>query len=97
MKDMMDAPRAFIVHVKIDEGRAGLLYATSPELPGLLVAERSRDALLEEIPLVIEALFREQGKTVRVIEAMRAPGSDTLAPAPWVAIPAHIAASAAAE
>ncbi len=89
--------KAFIITIVIEEGKEGLLYARSPEMPGLLVAEKDRDALFDEIPRVIEGMFREMGKAVIIYEAERPRGSDTLGPSPWVAIPALIAANAPAE
>jgi len=90
-------PRAQIINIIIEAGREGLFYARSPELPGLLVAEESLDALSDEIPRVIEGMFHEMGKAVDVYKAERPHGSDALGPPPWVAIPAHIAANAPAE
>ncbi len=89
-----ERPLAVIFHVKIEEGREGLFYATSPEFPGLLVAEEDLDSLLEEVPRVVEAMFKAQGKDVYVIQSGRPKDSETLAPPPWVAIPAQIAARA---
>lgn len=41
-----------------EQGKAGLYYATSPDLPGLLVAESTLEALDEAIPLAIEDMRR---------------------------------------
>ena len=89
--------KVFIINVIIEDGKEGLLYARSPEMLGLLVAERDMDALLDEIPRVIEGIYHEMGIDVKVFESERPRGSETLGPPPWVAIPAHIAASAPAE
>jgi Domain of unknown function (DUF1902) len=41
---------ARIVRVKYDGGDAGLFFATSPDLRGLLVAKRTMDELVEAVP-----------------------------------------------
>lgn len=87
--------RAHIIRIRVEQGQEGLLYVTSPDLPGLLVAAEDRDGLVEEVPKVIEAIFQQEGKPVLVLEAYRPSGSETLEPPPWVAIPAHIAAAKA--
>lgn len=90
------AERALIIRIRVEEGREGLLYATSPDLLGLMVAAEDRDALLDEVPKVIQALLQQEGGQVLVIEAHRPADSETLEPPPWVAIPAHVAAKASA-
>ena len=55
------APRARIVRVKIEEGRTGLFYATSPDLKGLLVAEPTMDALEAAVPQAIADLYAVAG------------------------------------
>ena len=42
--------------INIEKGESGLLFATSPDLKGLLVAANSRKELLDEIPEVIKLL-----------------------------------------
>jgi hypothetical protein len=37
--------KATVVHVKVEEGRTGLFYASSPDMKGLLVAEPTIVAL----------------------------------------------------
>ena len=70
--------RARIIHIRIEAGEEGLLYATSPEMPGLLVAEKDMDALMTEVPRVIKALFEALGDQVVIIETERPIGSATL-------------------
>jgi hypothetical protein len=83
----MTSDRALIVRVKIEEGKAGLFYATSPDLKGLLVAEPTIDALDEAIPGAIAELYEAIcGAKVVVTKA-----KDDSEFYPWVAIPAHIA------
>ena len=42
--------KATVVRVKVEEGKTGLFYATSPDLRGLLVAEPTIDELEKAIP-----------------------------------------------
>lgn len=83
-----------IIRVVVRQGDNSLLFATSPDLPGLHLAETSLDNLLAEAPAVIEALFASNGEHVIVREAVLPPSTDNDAPTHhWAAIPAHIAAS----
>ncbi len=82
-----------IVRVQYNDGDAGLIYATSVDLPGLLAAAPDMDSLREEIPRVIKALFKAQGVDVEVRPG-RAPLGERGAGEPWVAIPTHVAAAA---
>jgi hypothetical protein len=79
--------KATIVRVKVEEGKAGLFYATSPDLKGLLVAEPTIDALDETIPKVITNMYAACGIHVVVTKAQ----DDDPEFYPWVAIPAEIA------
>jgi hypothetical protein len=78
---------AKIVRVKVEEGKAGLFYATSPDLKGLLVAEPTIDALDEAIPRVITDMFAACGIRVIVTKAH----DEDPEFYPWVAIPAEVA------
>jgi len=40
----------------VEEGRAGLFYATSPDVPGLLVAEKTREACEAGVPKALADL-----------------------------------------
>jgi hypothetical protein len=42
--------------IKIEKGRSGLLFATSPEIKGLLVGEPTLHKLLSHVPVAIAAL-----------------------------------------
>jgi hypothetical protein len=75
---------AKIVRIRVEEGKAGLFYATSPDLKGLLVASATLDGLEKEIPETIKALFAADEIEVVVVKVQ---GDD--ASAPWVAIPVH--------
>jgi hypothetical protein len=79
--------RAKIVRVKVEEGKAGLFYATSPDLKGLLVAESNIDDLDIAISKAITDLYAATGETVVVTKAED--GDPEFFP--WVAIPAEVA------
>lgn len=79
--------KAKIVRVKVEEGKAGLFYATSPDLKGLLVAEPTLDALDEAISNVIIDMFAALGVKVVVTKAQ----DDNPEFYPWVCIPAEVA------
>ena len=83
--------KAKVVRVKIEEGKTGLFYATSPDLKGLLVAEPTIEALEESIPKVIADMFAVMG--VNDVAVTKASDSDPEY-FPWVVIPAEIAQAA---
>jgi hypothetical protein len=85
------AMRAEIIRVKIEEGKTGLFYATSPDLRGLLVAKPTVDDLFEAVPQAIADLYAAKGVKVVVTSA-----KDTSDFYPWVAIPAETVHSLAA-
>ena len=74
-----------IVNIDVKEGDAGLLYATSKEVPGLLVAHEDLDALLAAVPGVIEEMHSLSGKNVRVLEIERT--GDEKRSYPWAMVP----------
>jgi hypothetical protein len=82
--------KARLVRVKIDEGRTGLFYATSPDLKGLLVAEPTLDALDEAVRQAIVDLYEVCG--AKVVATKLEDNDDELHP--WVAIPAEVAQKA---
>jgi hypothetical protein len=79
--------KAKIVRVKVEEGKAGLFYATSPDLRGLLVAEPNIDDLDIAISKSITDLYAACGESVIVTKAQ----DDDPEFFPWVAIPAEVA------
>lgn len=86
-----------VILVKIEDGRTGLMFATSPNMAGLRVAEPDLPTLMREIPLVIEALYAAQGKAVRVLDLPHSsefPKHTGLWA--WVVVPAAAARRAAA-
>jgi hypothetical protein len=85
--------RAKIVRVKVEEGKAGLFYATSPDLRGLFVAEPNIDALDIAISKGITDLYAACGVSVVVTKAQ----DDNPDFFPWVAIPAEVAKKVMAQ
>jgi len=79
-----------IVRVEREQGKAGLFYATSPDLKGLLVAEKTSEALEEAIPQAIKDLYAAHGVEVIVSPADEPPEDREM----WVAFPAEIARKA---
>jgi hypothetical protein len=75
--------KAKIVHIQVEADKSGLLFATSADLKGLLVAERTREELEAAIPAAITALYAACGTAVVV--TMLEDGDDEYAP--WVAVP----------
>jgi hypothetical protein len=75
---------AEIIRVKIEDGKTGLFFATSPDLQGLLVGKPTLDELFEAIPQAIVDLFAVgRGVAVKVILAKRL----TQFEHPFVAVP----------
>lgn len=56
-----------MVSIVVEVGEAGLLHATSPQIPELLVTGTSMDELRLAVPEVVEALCSAQGQAVRVV------------------------------
>jgi hypothetical protein len=79
--------KAKIVRIKVDQGKAGLFYATSPDLKGLLVGESTLEALDRAIPTAIADLYLACG--VKVIVTKAEDGEDEYPP--WIAISAEVA------
>lgn len=75
--------KATIIRVRIDQGKAGLLYAQSPDLRGLLVVGETTEELKAKIPGAISDLLKAVGKNVEVWEAE----DGNPAEHPWVAVP----------
>jgi predicted RNase H-like HicB family nuclease len=83
-----------VIGVQIEEGREGLFYATSQDLPGLFVGAPTLDELYDEIPQVIKMLLEHAlGETVAVLPASQS-GEHEHAPHLWAAVRPHMAAAA---
>jgi hypothetical protein len=91
MSDPM--PKARLVRIRCERGRAGLFYATSPDLRGLLVAEPTIESLKNAIPKAIRDMYSASGVEVLVSPAEE-PDDDGQT---WVALPATITREALAK
>lgn len=86
--------RAQIIRVRVEEGKTGLFFATSPDLKGLLVAEPTIDELEATIPQAIAELWdATYGDKVVVTKAK----DNDPQFYPWVALPLAVARRVAAE
>lgn len=79
-------PKAQLVRITYEKGKAGVLYASSPDLQGLLVAEQTIDDLRQAIPNAIRDLYAAMGVEV-VVSPLDKPDDGRT----WVAFPAVIA------
>jgi hypothetical protein len=77
-----------IVHVKIEQGKSGAYFASSPDLEGLMVVSHDRQELIDNmITRYIEDLYRAVGHPV-VASPMEPDDGDEQ---PWVAMPLEAA------
>lgn len=85
------AVRAQIVRTRVVQGEAGLFYAISPDLKGLLVGRPTTEALERAIPQAIIDLYAACGEGVVVsrLDAVEVPEEEA-----WVAFPAEVARQA---
>jgi len=58
--------RDILVRVRYDKGQTGLIYASSPDLKGLLVARRSFEELEIAVPRAITEMYAACGVDVVV-------------------------------
>lgn len=84
---------AQIVRVRLKEGKSGLFIATSPDLKGLLVAEKTVDALERAIPPAIAEMYAACGERV-VVTWINNPADPQRS---FVAFPAELARRALSE
>ena len=85
--------KAKIIRIRIEPGDADLLFATSPDIKGLLVAENNAEALEREIPKAIRDMYAVSGVDV-VVSPVEDDGGDEDNSQPWVAMPADLARAA---
>lgn len=85
---------AKIIHVEYKQGKSGLIFATSPDLKGLLVSERTMAALEASIPAAIVDLYAACGVQVVVTKVEEEEHGGLT---PWVAFPAELARRALEE
>lgn len=76
-------PRSPLKIVKVSIERAeGWYVAKSDDMPGLLVAHTNLDKVWNDVPTVIEAMYRSIGQTVMVCES-EPPKSAASSPDRW--------------
>lgn len=80
--------RAHKVRIEFKQGEAGLIFAASPDLRGLLVAEPTMEEVVAAIPQAIMALYAACGEAV-VVSPMDDSGAED--DGSWVAFPSEIA------
>jgi acyl-CoA synthetase (NDP forming) len=81
-----------VVRILIKQGDAGVLFATSPDLQGLFVAETSLEALEAAIPIAITDMYAVCGENVLVLPVEGC--DDEGATRSWVKVPAEVAQTA---
>lgn len=81
--------KAKIVRVSMDQGKAGLFYAQSPDLRGLLVTAETTEELKAKVPGAIADLLKAVGLDVVVTEAEDGNSRER----PWVAVPKVLVAA----
>ena len=83
-----------VIRVTVERNRDGWYMATSPDMPGLLVANPDESATIEDISTTISALYKAQhGLDVVVREAAWPQANTPNEPSPWVAMRPEIAAA----
>jgi hypothetical protein len=75
---------ARLIRIEFQTGTTGSIYATSPDIRGLLVSRMTLDELAEALPQAITDMYAACGKDVVV---SRAKGEAIVGEA-WVALPA---------
>jgi predicted RNase H-like HicB family nuclease len=77
--------KARIVNIVVEEGRSGVFFATSLDMPNLMVAGQSREDVLAKLPAVIESLYFATGAKVVVSELENNSERDGVSGSlPWV-------------
>ena len=56
------------IRIETKKGETGLVYGTSPDLKGLLIAARDRTQVLRKAPKIIAAMYHATGvETVEIL------------------------------
>ena len=94
---MTDARTVEILTIDIEE-RDGLFYATSPDLPEMMLAHHDIGTVLEQIPVIVSAIYEhERGQQVSVLPAtQRSMKRARPMHRPWAVIPCGPSAQASA-
>ncbi len=78
---------AKVVRIRIMRGNTGLIYATSPDLKGLVVARDTLDELFRAVPQAIQSMYAACGEAVLVSRIADEDGEEES----WVAFPVETA------
>lgn len=88
---MSGALEAKIVHIDFETGKTGRIFATSPEIRGLMIGRRTREELDMAIPQAIVDMYAACGEFVVVTRMENTQQDQNEA---WVAFPAEVARKA---
>lgn len=76
-----------IIRIRVDQHDNGLLCASSPDLPGMVIIHRDLKAIRDDIPNVIRLMLkRAGGRDVEILAAANSEKKPKLI-SDWVAIP----------
>jgi hypothetical protein len=81
---------ARVIRVEFDTGETGRIYATSPDLKGLMIGRHTMGELQEALPQAIAALYEAAGEQVFVLRAT----GDAVDGEAWVTMPVAVAQQA---
>jgi hypothetical protein len=88
---MSGSLEAKIIRIEFDRGETGRIYATSPDIKGLMIGRRSLEELENALPQAITEMYAACGLRVVVSRVAR---DDHAKHDTWVAFPAEIARQA---
>ena len=81
---------AFLVTVHITEEEPNFFFATSPDMPELMLGHDSVQTIMEQLPVVIQRIAEvNTGGTVFVAQLEKT-RDETFLTRPWVVIPAAV-------
>lgn len=82
---------AFLVKVQIkEEEESGLFFATSADMPELMLGHDSLQTLTEELPAVIQYIAEQNVGSSVLVTRIERDKSEPFLTWPWVVIPAAI-------
>jgi hypothetical protein len=85
------AMQAKLLKIDVWAGEAGLWHASSLDLPSFHLTETSREEILRQIPLVLEAFYTISGSPVTAYQVERHARDDLY----WVIVPSRHQSTAA--
>ncbi len=92
---MSGIAEAKLVRISFETSQTGRIYATSPDLEGLLIGRRTMDELEQALPSAIRDMYAAVGMSV-VVSRLSDDAGRLPHEAAWVAFPAEIARQALA-